>query len=124
VSGADLGALAAELCEVFLGWRLGEDEEALLALGEGALRIDLRSGECWCDGEPLPPLFIAGELQRRLAAAFGDGDSSVPEAHLEALFATRPSGAAGSRRPALQIACACVLADEAGLHRAEARRDA
>ena len=32
------------LCRSFLGWRLREDYDALLALEEGALRIDLKSG--------------------------------------------------------------------------------
>ena len=46
---------AADLCRVFLGWRLREDYDALLALEEGALRVDVLSGEAWCDGDPLPP---------------------------------------------------------------------
>lgn len=121
----DLTALAEELCGVFLGWRLGEDEPALRALGEGSLRIDLRTGECWCDGEPLPALFIAGELARVLDAALQRaGADPLAEARLEAVFAVRPPGLAGPRRETLQISCACVLGDGARQHRAEGRRGA
>lgn len=126
MSGSDLRALAGELCRVFLGWRLREDEPALLALGEGSLSIDLLRGEARCDGDPLPPLFIAGELQRQLFAALeaaGDAAPQLREARLDAEFAARPPGVAGARQATLQISCVCVLRDAKGEHRQTARRD-
>lgn len=117
-AGFDPAQCAAELCRVFLGWRLREDYDALLALEEGALRVDLLSGEAWCDGDPLPPLFIAGELRRELEAALaraGLPAHTVDAAELEAVF----SSEGGS--PPLRIACRCSLATSAGRFSAEAR---
>ena len=112
VPSADLSAVALALCRVFLGWRLREDYDALVALGEGALRIDLRTGEAWCDGEPLPPLFIAGELGRELAKQAPDVGFSL--AQLDAAFAPGPESALGVRRPALDLACRVTLRSAAG----------
>jgi len=118
----DGDACAADLCRVFLGWKLREDYDALLALEEGALRIDLLSGEAWCDGDPLPPLFIAAELRRELEARLeraGLAPGSVRRAELEAVFAVQ--GAATGQEPRLRIACRCTLATETGRFAAEAR---
>jgi hypothetical protein len=107
----DVAACAAELCRVFLGWRLREDYDALVALEEGALRIDVLSGEAWCDGDPLPPLFIAGELRRELDAALARAAlpaGHVRRAELEAEFAAQAQG------PRLRIACRCTLATADG----------
>jgi hypothetical protein len=115
-------ACAADLCRVFLGWKLREDYDALLGLEEGALRIDVLSGEAWCDGDPLPPLFIAAELRRELEASLeraGLAASSVRRAELEAEFAAQ--GAAPGQEPRLRIACRCTLVTEAGSFAAEAR---
>jgi hypothetical protein len=112
-------ALATALCRVFLGWKLREDYAALVALGEGALRIDLLSGESWCDGEPLPPLFIAGELARELARESGGAGYAL--AQLDAAFAPATASALGIRRPALQISCRVTLHAKTGeTHTAEA----
>jgi hypothetical protein len=108
----DLAALPLALCRVFLGWRLREDYAALVALGEGALRLDLITGEAWCDGEPLPPLFIAGELARELAKqAPGAG---IAFAQLDAVFAPASASALGARRPALDLACRVTLRSASG----------
>ena len=37
MSALDLDALAEDLCRIFVGWKLREDEPALRALGEGEL---------------------------------------------------------------------------------------
>jgi hypothetical protein len=103
----DLDAVAAALCRVFLGWRLREDYAALVALGEGALRIDLASGEAWCDGEPLPPLFIAGELARELAKQAAGAELEL--AQIDAVFAPAAASALGVRRPPLDISCRVTL---------------
>ena len=118
----DAEACAAELCRVFVGWKLREDEDALAALGEGALRIDLLSGEAWCDGDPLPALFIAGELGRALAAALeraGAPAGLVRGAELHAEFAAQAPGGGG---PALRIACRCTLRTPEGLFHGSGRR--
>jgi hypothetical protein len=115
-------ACAADLCRVFLGWKLREDYDALVALEEGALRIDVLSGEAWCDGDPLPPLFIAAELRRELEASLaraGLAPAGVHRAELEAVFEAQ--GAASGREPRLRIACRCTLELDAGRFAAEAR---
>lgn len=121
---AALQEAAEALCRVFLGWRLREDEDALLALGEGELAIDLLSGESWCDGEPLPTLFIAEELRRELARELeraGLGADALREARLEALFSRRRRRAldAGGGPP-LALACRSRLVTAAGEWSAEA----
>ena len=120
-----LQELARTLCRIFLGWRLREDYEALLALGEGSLRVDLRRGEAWCDGEPLPPLFIAGELRAALVRGLAEasaGPDALDEAVLEAEFAARrPRGRSGR---ALALACRVRLAGRAGSFAAEANNAA
>jgi hypothetical protein len=112
----DAHACAADLCRIFLGWKLREDYDALVAIGEGALRIDLESGEAWCDGDPLPALFIAAELQRELAAALeraGATPGTVTRADLDAEFAVD-----GGR---LRIACRCALTTAEGIATADGR---
>ena len=119
VSSADFRDLPLALCRVFLGWRLREDYAALVALGEGSLRIDLLSGEAWCDGDPVPPLFIAGELGRELAKQAPDVVFSL--AQLDAAFAPAGESALGVRRPPLALACRVTLRSAAGAtHAAEA----
>lgn len=125
MSGSLLDALARELCQVFLGWRLREDYDALLALEEGFLHVDLISGEAWCDGDPIPPLFIAAELRRTLEAGLaraGVAPESLREARLEVAFAARAaSREASGRGPLLQLACRSRLVTPEGEFGAEAR---
>jgi hypothetical protein len=112
----DAQACASDLCRVFIGWKLREDYDALVALEEGALRIDVLTAEAWCDGDPLPALFIAGELQRELSAALaraGAPPGTVTRADLDAEFAVD-----GGR---LRIACRCALATASGVATAESR---
>ena len=106
---ATLEGIARELCGLFLGWRLREDREALLALEEGALRVDLTNGECWCDGEPLPALFIAGELRTALAKASQRLPLPITPGTLDAEFSRRVARIRGEERPALYIACRVEL---------------
>ena len=102
-----LTELAPALCRIFLGWRLREDYAALVALGEGALRIDLITSEAWSDGEPLPPLFIAGELARELTKQ--SGGLQLELAQLDAVFAPSSASALGVRRPPLELTCRVTL---------------
>jgi len=127
VNPAGLAKLPEELCRTFLGWRLREDFDALVALGEGALRIDLCSGEAWCDGEPLPPLFIAGELRGALARACeqaGGSTADVEQATLDVLFSSRPTWRRGAERQALALTCRAVLRTGGVEHAAEANNAA
>lgn len=107
-----LGEWAEELCRVFLGWRLREDYDALLALEEGSLEIDLLSGEAWWDGDPLPPLFIAGVLRALLLDLLEKrGQELVAEdsARLEVEFATSRRRSMGPAGAHLDLACRAVL---------------
>jgi hypothetical protein len=127
VARAALAELPAALCRTFLGWRLREDWDALVALGEGALRIDLLSGEAWCDGDPIPPLFIAGELQRELSSALAAADPEPPSlraARLDAAFQVRRLWRAERQVPSLEITCRVTLAGEEGEVSAEANNAA
>ncbi len=101
--------LAQDLCSVFLGWRLREDRDALVSLEEGALRIDLDTGECWCDGEPLPALFIAGELRSQLSKVAEREKLALRRATLEAAFSIRSTWARGEAATALDLACRVSL---------------
>jgi len=104
--------LPRALCRIFLGWKLREDYAALVALGEGSLRIDLLTGEAWCDGEPLPPLFIAGELAREMAKQAPAARFAL--AQLDAAFAPAEVRSSRARRPPLDLACRVTLRSEAG----------
>lgn len=106
----DFSALAADCCRVFLGWRLREDRKALLSIGKGLLAIDIQSAEAWCDGEPLPPLFIAGELQRELEKALDVW--RFPEGRLS------DARLSAEGQPALQITCETCFVVDAVAHRA------
>ena len=109
----ELAELPERLCGVFLGWRLREDLDALLAMGEGSLSIDLRTGEAWCDGEPIPPLFIAAELRRELGVVLRGaslGEADLREARLDAVFARRVSWNHGREVPTLEISCRATIA--------------
>jgi len=108
VAQAELQALAEELCRVFLGWKLGGDHDVLLALEEGELAIDVLSGECSCNGDPIPPLNIAGELTDFLLRALerdGVPRATVSEASVEALFARSRRRSRGRVVPILRLAC-------------------
>ncbi len=118
MSAQSLGAVASSLCRVFLGWRLREDYAALVALGEGALRIDLSTGDAWVDGEPLPPLFIGGELARELAMQAPGVAFEL--AQLDAVFAPTARSALGVRRAPLDLTCRVTLRAGGALHTAEA----
>ncbi len=105
---ADLQVLAQELCRIFLGWKLGADHEALLALEEGELSIDVLSCECSCNGDPIPPLVIAGELNDFLLRTLereGVPRESVGEARVDALFARSRRHSRGREVPILRLAC-------------------
>ncbi len=120
---SDPERIAAALCRGFLGWRLREDYDALLALEEGSLWIDLRSGEAWCDGDPLPPLFIAGELQSELEkwlAKEARFDPARFEARLDAIFAVRTHWLRGREHRALDLSCRVTLRDGESQWSAEA----
>lgn len=109
---AALEAVAGECCRVFLGWRLREDRDALLALGEGRLEIDLLREEAWCDGEPLPSLFIAGAVHEALVRSLegiGVELRTLDAAQLDAEFARRDVRLRGKTKPSLQATCRVSL---------------
>ncbi len=101
--------LAEDLGRIFLGWKLREDYDALLAIGEGALRIDLLTAEAWCEGEPLPPLFIAGELRSELEKVSNEIGAPLQTATLDAEFHTRQEWHPDGDVPTLDIACRVSL---------------
>ena len=115
-----LDRLAQDLCGIFLGWRLREDFDALRSLGEGTLRIDLLSGEAWCDDEPLPPLFIAGALRGELEKQRAD----LRRAELHAEFAARTAYRGARELPTLDLACRVSLCGPGGEFGASARNTA
>ena len=85
--------------------------------------MDLLSGECSCDGDPIPPLFIAGELGDVLTRALereGCPRESLHEARLEALFARELRHRRGRELPALRLTCRVLLATAHARAEAEA----
>jgi hypothetical protein len=54
------------LCQMFCGWRLTSSKPRLVTLGSGILEIDVMTGQCAFEGEPIPQLPIATELQASL----------------------------------------------------------
>ena len=112
--------LAEDLCQRFLGWRLREDYDALLAIGEGSLHVDLRTGEAWCDGDPLPPLFIAAELRSELERS-AQGEVRLEAAVLDAEFHTRKQWHPDRETPFLEIACRIQLDVDGRSYGAESR---
>jgi hypothetical protein len=125
VSRAALADITGALCQAFLGWRLREDWDALVALGEGALRIDLLSGEAWCDGDPIPPLFIAGELRRELDVALTRaGADPLRGAWLDAAFSVRRVVRGERELPSLALTCRVTLQTRDGEVSAEAHNAA
>lgn len=108
MSPEDWQTLSEELARVFLGWKLREDYDALLAIGEGSLRLDLLRAEAWCDGEPLPSLFIAQELRSQLELRRSRDErpaAAIEEAWLDAEFHTERHWRPDGEVPFLEIAC-------------------
>ena len=56
---------AFTLCHMFCGWQLhvGRDLSVLGSYGQGTLRIDALTAECWIDGASVQPLDIAYALR-------------------------------------------------------------
>ncbi len=112
MTASPLTEIAESCCRAFLGWRLREDREALLAMGEGRLEIDLLTGEAWCDDEPIPPLFIASAVREILVRELEDNQidvSSLSSARVDAAFARRDVRKHGETKPALQVTCRVLL---------------
>jgi hypothetical protein len=59
---------AQQLGQMFCGWQLHWDKPRLATLGSGVLEIDVLTESCAFDGQPIPPLQIAGVLHRWLLA--------------------------------------------------------
>lgn len=59
--------LANTLCQMLVGWRMGEDLETLAALPDGVLVVDALAGTARHDQAGPVRLHIAGELQAWLA---------------------------------------------------------
>lgn len=64
--------IANTLCQMVVGWRMGEDWERIAALPDGSLQFDVLSGEVTHSAEGKVDLWVAGELkawlQHRLQA--------------------------------------------------------
>jgi hypothetical protein len=58
--------IVTTLCQMFCGWRLTTSKSRLVTLGSGTLEIDVMTGQCAFEGEPIPQLPIAAELQASL----------------------------------------------------------
>lgn len=54
--------IANTLCQMFVGWRLGDDYEKLGSLPDGILDIDLIQGQALHSSGSIPELWITGEL--------------------------------------------------------------
>jgi hypothetical protein len=61
---------ANTLCHMFRGWQLISDHERLAQLGSGLLEIDVLSGECRHNDQPITALGIAKALKSFLEEDF------------------------------------------------------
>ena len=59
--------LANTLCQMLVGWRMGDDLEALAELPDGTVSIDVLAGTASHDTAGAIQLYIAGELQAWLS---------------------------------------------------------
>ncbi len=79
--------VADTLCHMFCGWRQAFSKHALVALGDGLLKIDVLQGECTFEGRPIARLPIVEDLQVWMAqdlAANGIPQSAVLSVTLKA----------------------------------------
>ncbi len=83
---------ANTICQMFVGWSMGDDAETLAEIGEGVILIDLLAGTASANGRAIN-LWITGELQAwflgRLDISTIDR-SLVNSAVLEVAFITEP----------------------------------
>lgn len=80
---------AFTFCHMFCGWRLTNCYSRLAELGSGTLVIDVRTGRCSFDGEDIPCLTIASELQFWFAKDLADNNiqaDKITSATLTASF--------------------------------------
>ena len=55
-------------CQMFVGWRMGEDVDVLSKIHDGQIYIDVLRGQAFLAGQSLN-IWIAGELQAWFASA-------------------------------------------------------
>lgn len=54
---------AHTLCQMLVGWRMGEDVARFATLGSGRLEIDILHGKSSHNGEPVVGVYISEELR-------------------------------------------------------------
>ena len=90
-SGKVLQDIANTICQMVVGWRMGDDYERIAGLPDGRLSFDLLRGTVVHSSGISPELWVAGELSAWLAArllAEGIPESEVRTALLDVSFRT------------------------------------
>ena len=73
--------LANTLCQMVVGWRMGEDVEKIANLPDGKLMIDVLSGKAKHSSGVDPDLWVSGEMQSWFEARLKA--LNVPAAEIE-----------------------------------------
>lgn len=66
--------LANTLCQMVVGWRMGEDIERIASLPDGTLSLDLLNGAASHSSGTTPELWIVGELEAWLRGRLASAD--------------------------------------------------
>lgn len=83
--------LANTLCQMVVGWRMGDDVEKIANLPDGKIVFDVLSGKATHSSGVDPDLWVSGELQAWFQArlkALNIQDKEVEAAKLEVAFKT------------------------------------
>jgi len=107
--------LANTLCQMLVGWRMGEDFERMAELPDGTLSFDLLQKTVRHDSDGELALWIMGELaawlQARLAAEAID-PSRLLSAQMEVRFKIEPRPTKKDRIVVFDFDCRSVIATD------------
>jgi hypothetical protein len=105
--------VANTLPQMLVGWRMGDDMEALAALPDGTLDIDVLAGTAVHTVASLPELRIVGELHAWLKDRLekeGILREQLTDAHLVAAICTERIATDRKRIISFHFACTCTIA--------------
>ena len=80
-----LNHAAQNICQIFCGWRLNPSLQRIAELGSGVLDIDVLSGRCIFNGNPVESLRIAEEIRAWFLEDLSKSGISVSNIHLASL---------------------------------------
>ncbi|QNN22934.1 hypothetical protein HED60_11875 [Planctomycetales bacterium ZRK34] len=105
---------ANTVCQMFVGWRMGDDAQTLAQIGDGIVVIDLLAGTASLQNNTIQ-LWIAGELQawlRKQLQASRVDISQIKFAVLEVTFTSVPVPQKHRRGTTFDWKCRSVIATD------------